>query len=198
MDLAEKGTRSVLLAVRTPPNVLRRSILGIPSQALALVLSRLPVRVADAIARAAQRLTQPNLTRFGLPPPPRGVFTSVLRDKQIPILDMGFLAAVRSQRVRIVPEVVGFEGSQVICRDQRVEADVVIAATGYRRGLESFLGGLPVLDERGNPKAQGAADGPAPGLYFIGYRNPITGNLYSVAKDAVAVAKRIARSLSAR
>ena len=50
----------------------------------------------------------------------------------------------------------------------RIEPDVVIAATGFRRGLEPLVGHLGVLDERGVPCAAGeiAAD---EGLRFIGF-----------------------------
>ena len=37
----------------------------------------------------------------------------------------------------------------------RVEADAIIAATGYRRGLEPLVGHLGVLDERGLPRVHG-------------------------------------------
>jgi len=37
-----------------------------------------------------------------------------------------------------------------------LQPDAVICATGYRRGLEPFVGNLGVLDERGAPRANAA------------------------------------------
>ena len=44
----------------------------------------------------------------------------------------------------------------------------MIAATGYRSGLEPMVGHLGVLDGEGTPRAV-AAEPAAPGLRFVGY-----------------------------
>ncbi|WP_428340889.1 NAD(P)-binding domain-containing protein [Mycobacterium sp.] len=49
-----------------------------------------------------------------------------------------------------------------------IKPDVVISATGYRRGLEPLVGHLDVLDECGVPRAAGAVAA-AEGLRFIGF-----------------------------
>jgi hypothetical protein len=71
----------------------------------------------------------------------------------------------------------------------------VIAATGYRRGLESLVGHLGVLDERGVPRAQGAKAA-APGLRFVGF-TARPGALGYMGKQAKQAAKAIARELRA-
>jgi hypothetical protein len=54
----------------------------------------------------------------------------------------------------------------------------VIAATGYRRGLEPLVGHLGVLDENGIPLVSGGNEHPsAPGLFFNGYRTNLSGQL---------------------
>jgi hypothetical protein len=53
--------------------------------------------------------------------------------------------------------------------DRLVDVDAVIAATGYRCGLESLVGQLGVLDERGVPMQPTGAEA-APGLRFIAFR----------------------------
>jgi putative flavoprotein involved in K+ transport len=69
----------------------------------------------------------------------------------------------------------------------------VIAATGYRQGLEPLVGHLGVLDGRGRPVVHGARTPPgAPGLYFTGFTNPISGMFREMAIDA----RRIARAAS--
>ena len=82
----------------------------------------------------------------------------------------------------------------VLADGARLAPDAVIAATGFRRNLGGLVGHLNVLDERGNPTFDGAATNPeTPGLFFIGYSNPLSGNLRAVAIDA----RRIARTISA-
>ena len=197
VDLVEQGARRVRLSVRTPPNVVYRTVAGaIPTQLVSIALRRLPLRVADGLARATARLTVGDLTRFGLPRPRRGIYTQMIRDRQIPILDAGFIAALRAGRIEIVPAVEGFEGPSVLLRGGgRIEPDVVIAATGFRHGLEALLGGLGVLDASGQPLVHGATAAPhAPGLHLIGLTSPPTGNLREMARDA----RRIARALRGR
>ena len=94
----------------------------------------------------------------------------------------------------MVPEVSRLDGQEVVLADgTRLRPDVVLAATGFRRGLEPLVGHLDVLDEAGLPR--GTADGgqPArPGLWFIGYRVEVAGNLRLHAIDA----RRIARAMT--
>ena len=45
----------------------------------------------------------------------------------------------------------------------------MIAATGFRPGLEPVLGHLGVLDTDGAPRVSGEVEA-APGLRFVGYR----------------------------
>src|SRR4051794_24740141 len=55
VDLVEGGARRVRLAVRTPPNIVRRQVGGTPNQVLALGLRRLPPEFVDGVARVARR-----------------------------------------------------------------------------------------------------------------------------------------------
>ncbi|MGP4113288.1 flavin-containing monooxygenase [Streptomyces sp. 4N509B] len=196
-DLAFGGAARVRLAVRTAPHILRRSTLGWPSQASAVLVRRLPVRIVDRAARQLER-TLPNLTEYGLPRPDTGLYTRV-REGAIPVLDTGrtgLIRAVRRRRVEPVAAVVSFDGDRVTLADGEVVGpEVVIAATGYRRGLEPLVGHLGVLDGRGCPLVHGRETHPAArGLYFTGYANPISGALRELSRDAPRIAGAIARS----
>jgi putative flavoprotein involved in K+ transport len=154
-----------------------------------------PPAIVDPIARLVQRLTVGDLTPYGLPPSPRGTYTRA-REGQIPILDVGLVDALKSRRISIVSAVRAFEGPDVLLEgDARIQPDAVIAATGYVRALERLVGHLGVLDPRGLPLAHGPKTPPgAPGLYFIGYSNPISGNLREIGIDARKIAKALGRS----
>ncbi|MGW6549200.1 hypothetical protein ACWGBV_02980, partial [Streptomyces sp. NPDC055051] len=88
------------------------------------------------------------------------------------------------------------EGREVILADgSRITPDAIIAATGYRRALEPLVGHLDVLDPRGRPAVRGArSPRQAPGLYFTGFTNPISGMLRELSRDAERIARRIART----
>jgi putative flavoprotein involved in K+ transport len=196
VDLVEGGAARVALAVRTGPNILPRVVMGIPTQMLGLVLRRFPPAVADAMGRNTQRLAVGDLTSYGMPPPARGVYSRHRADGIIPILDVGLVRLIKAGRVRVVEAVEGIDGPEVVLADgERLRPDTVIAATGFRRGLEDLVGHLGVLDDGGRPVVHGATTHPdAPDLYFIGYTNPISGNLRELGIDA----RRIARAIAAR
>jgi putative flavoprotein involved in K+ transport len=193
VDLADGGADEVLLAVRTPPSIVRRDTLGIPSQLLGIATARLPVPVVDRIAATLRRLSIPDLTPYGLPAP-RRPYSEFLRRRVIPILDVGIVAAVRQGRVRVVAAVDGLDGATAVLADgSRVEVDAVVAATGYRTGLEPLVGHLRVLDERGEPVVHGAAEHPhAPGLHFVGYDLTLGGLFRLIGAQARQLARAVA------
>ncbi|MEU2562431.1 NAD(P)/FAD-dependent oxidoreductase [Streptomyces longispororuber] len=192
--LARAGAGRVRLAVRTPPNILPRSssrwhTVGRLSEAL------LPLAWRDRFSLWTQRTALPDLTAYGLPRPTEGVYTRNARDEVNPVLDHGFAAAVRAGDVEPVAAVERFDGPRVVLADgARVTPQTVIAATGYRTGLDGWLGHLGVLDDHGNPLVRGAQTAPdAPGLYFVGYANPLSGALYRAGVEARAVTRAIRR-----
>ena len=94
----------------------------------------------------------------------------------------------------MVGAVVAFDGEDVVLADgARVTPDAVVVAAGYRNGLEPLVGHLGVLDARGRPRVRGGRSDPAaPGLWFTGYTNPISGNFRELAIDARRIARAIA------
>ncbi|MFF1484521.1 flavin-containing monooxygenase [Streptomyces sp. NPDC058319] len=194
VDLVEGGAARVRLAVRTVPHLLRRSTAGWPAQYTGVLCRRLPVALVDRLAGPLGRLSVPDLSAHGLPRPDTGLYTRVGQGA-IPVQDVGLIEAVRTGRVEITAAVDGFEDGEVVLADgERVRPDAVIAATGYSRGLEPLVGHLGVLDERGRPVVSGArAPAGAPGLYFTGFTNPISGMLRELALDARKIARAVAR-----
>ncbi|MFR9723817.1 flavin-containing monooxygenase [Streptomyces sp. MS19] len=197
-DLAEGGAGRVRLAVRTPPHILRRSTLGWPAQASGILCRRLPVRLVDRLARPVER-SLPDLTRYGLPRPATGLYSRV-REGAIPVQDAGLVRAVKRGKVEPVGAVESFDGPEVRLADgTAITPEVVVAATGYRRGLEPLVGHLGLLDGRGRPLVHGRQTHPtAPGLYFTGYTNPLSGMLRELARDAPKIAAAVAAAAKAR
>jgi putative flavoprotein involved in K+ transport len=193
--LAEAGASRVRVATRTPPNITRRCRLGVPLNPAAVALEHLPAAFGDRAAALSQRLMFGDLSAYGLPRPPLGLVSNNRERHQGPVVDDGFVRAVKQGKVEIVAAVEEFEGPDVILSDEsRIQPEVVIAATGYKRGLEQLVGHLGILDADGNPQVFGPRTHPdAPGLYFVGYATPIYGQIRGIRLDA----KRVARAVRA-
>ncbi|MFI9065217.1 flavin-containing monooxygenase [Streptomyces sp. NPDC053429] len=194
-DLAGGGAARVRLAVRTAPHIVRRSTAGWPAQRTGILVRRLPVRLVDRLGALVAKASVPDLSAYGLPRPATGLYSRV-KEGAIPVQDVGLIDAVRRGAVEPVAAVASFDGDAVVLADgSRITPEVVIAATGYRRALEGLVGHLGVLDGRGRPLAHGArTPAQAPGLYFTGFTNPISGMLRELALDAEKIAKAVARS----
>ncbi len=192
VDLVEGGARRVRVAVRTVPHIVRRTSAGWPAQATGILVRHLPPPVVDRAARVIARVQVPDLTPHGLPRPGTGLYSRVLQGS-VPVQDVGFIAAVQAGSVEPVAAVVSFDGDTVVLADgSRINPDAVVAATGYRRGLEPLVGHLGVLDGHGRPLVHGGRTAPeAPGLYFTGFTNPISGMLRELRIDAVRIARAV-------
>jgi putative flavoprotein involved in K+ transport len=195
-DLAEHGAGRVRLSLRTPPNVVPLTMAGIPTTLIGIANEFTPAVVGDPVNRLLQRLTIGGPDTLGLGRPPRGIIASHRATDAIPIIDVGLVRQLASGRVQPVAAVAGLEREAVVLADgSRLTPDVVIAATGYRTGLEPMLGHLGVLDERGRPAWRTGEHHPAtPGLYAVGLRNPLIGLLNAIRIDAWRVARAIERT----
>ncbi|MEV0894139.1 NAD(P)/FAD-dependent oxidoreductase [Promicromonospora sp. NPDC050262] len=191
-DLAENGAASVHLAVRTPPHIVPRNQGPWAAQYTGVLVRHLPDRLVDAVGVAVRRAGVPDLSDLGLPIPDVGIATRVAQGS-VPLQDIGIVAAVQAGTVRVVRAVERFEGSEVVLADgARLTPDVVLAATGYRRALEPVVGHLGVLGDRGKPLATNGRPA-APGLYFTGFTNPISGMFLEMAADARRIARHATR-----
>ncbi|MEV8340886.1 flavin-containing monooxygenase [Streptomyces niveus] len=192
VDLVEGGAARVRLAIRTVPHIVRRSTLGWTAQRTGILVRRLPTRLVDRGGEILCKIAVPDLSAHGLPRPDTGLYSRV-REGAIPVQDVGLIAAVRKGKVEPVAAVESFDDNKVVLADgSRISPDAVIAATGYSRALEGLVGHLGVLDERGCPVVRGARTSErAPGMYFTGFTNPISGMLRELAMDAERIAKAL-------
>ncbi|MFT4029731.1 MAG: NAD(P)/FAD-dependent oxidoreductase [Protaetiibacter sp.] len=196
VDLVEGGASRVRLAIRTAPHIVRRSNPGWPAQGTGILVRHLPVPVVDRIAALVARIEVPDLSAHGLPRPTTGLYSRVL-EGSVPLQDVGLIAAVQAGRIEPVAAVESFDadGAAVLADGSRLTPDAIIAATGYRRGLEPLVGHLDMLDGRGLPRVHGPRTDPAaPGLHFTGYTNPISGMFRELRIDAERIAATIRRA----
>jgi putative flavoprotein involved in K+ transport len=189
VDLAEGGAAAVSLSVRTPPHIVKRDTLGLPSQAVGILLTKLPPRWINPISTWLRRRTIPDLAPYGLPIPDEPPGATFMRKWMLPILDVGIVSAVRSGRIRVVAAVERFEGTEVVLTDgSRLTPAAVVAGTGFRPALEPLVGHLGVLDERGRPTEAT----PLPGLHFVGFTVTLGGLLRGIGIEARLLAESIA------
>lgn len=194
VDLAGVA-HEVIMAVRTPPTIVRRASFGLPTQLVGISTERLPAPVANPLLGLLSKVTVPDLTSHGFPASQGRRYSQFLRSRTVPILDTGFVDVIRSGGARVVPAMAGFTDAGARLADgSTVAVDAIIAATGYRPALEPLVGHLEVLDEHGLPRARGGWALPqAPGLHFVGITVELTGLLREIGSEA----RRIARTISA-
>jgi putative flavoprotein involved in K+ transport len=193
--LAEGGAARVRVAVRTPPNILRRCRFGVPLNPAGALLDRLPAAIGDRMAALSQWITFGDLSEHRLPRPPKGVVSNVRERRVGPVFDDGFVDGVKAGRIEIVSSVEAFDGPDVVLAgDERIRPDAVIAATGYERDLERLVGHLGVIGKHGEPQAiKGATHPNAPGLFFVGYVVTLGGHLRGIRLESKKMARALAR-----
>jgi hypothetical protein len=188
LDLAEQEV-DVSMVVRGPVHVVPRDLWGRPTQHTNVLLSHLPLRLRDAIATTILGLAVGDLSRWGIVRPAVGPNGMIEEFGRIPLLDVGTIAMVKRGKIRVLP------GVQEILPDGVRFAggvqhpfEALIFATGYTPGLDRLIKRFEVIaDARGRPNRFGAETDIA-GLYFVGFKNPPTGALREIAREAPRVA----------
>jgi putative flavoprotein involved in K+ transport len=187
-------TQCVRLSFKSSPNLMPDQLLGIPITRLARLFEGAPNSLTDRLGRLVGRLTIGNLSDYGLPPAPYGVATELKVKKMGPVVDRGFTEALKAGLIELVAGVVRLDSEAVyLCDGTRLHPDVVIAATGYRTGLEKLVGHLDVLRPSGQPAVVSNRTGTAaPGLFFNGYWLPLAGELPAMRRTSRRIARAIA------
>jgi cation diffusion facilitator CzcD-associated flavoprotein CzcO len=192
VDLAGARDVTVEMAVRTPPTILRRDTHGVPTQPVGIALRYAPAAIVNPLGAALCRITVPDLSVYGISRP-KAPYSQFQRTGTVPVLDHGFVGAVRSGAMTIRTAVMALDGQDVIHADgSRSSPDAVVAATGYTSGLNSILGPLGLLDARDLPTI-GSRGGPeAVGLYTVGISIPLSGLLREISLDVRRLVRAIA------
>lgn len=195
-QLARGCARRVRLAVRTPPNLVPAEFLGLPATFGARLAETSPAPIVDRVGRLMQRAAYGDLSRHGLGRAPHGIATELQARGLGPVLERGFVAELQRGSIEVVAAVERCEGETMILADgSRIQPDTVIAATGFRHGLEEIVGHLGVLDEHGKPAVRDGGDDPrAPNLFFHGFWLPLAGQLPAMRRTGRRIARRIAHA----
>jgi hypothetical protein len=158
-------------------NLLPRELLGMPAVTWALLLSRLPPRLADLIAAPLLRLTFGDLSRLGLRKAPVGPMRQIRERSRIPLIDVGTVDLIRRGSLGVRPGVREFTADGVIFEDGSREGfDAVVLATGYGHGLARIVD-----------------DPTLPGLHLCGFHVASTGMLREIGLEAARIAEDLSR-----
>ena len=194
-DLAEHGAASVDVSVRTTPPILPRDPFGMPLQRTGLMLSFLPAFVADFFAAMTARLTVGDLTRHGLGRAEWKPYAT----QRVPVIDVGFVKALKRGALKVRPAVEKLTSDGAIFADgSRGSYDTIIAATGFRTGLDDILGPRDLLDDAGEPRGRSGDPTAHPGIYFVGYLHNLRGHLLDSRLASQRLAKHVSEYLRSR
>jgi len=193
LDIHEHGG-SPTLVVRSPIHVSPRDLLGRGAQETSMLMSSLPVGLADAISVLTLKLVVGDLSKFGIHRPKKGPIRLIVEDGRVSLLDVGTLALIRSGELAVVPGVRDIDGQQVSFVDgSSASFDAIVLATGFRADLYRLVPAAnKVRDRHGQHRPFGGDD--APGLFLVGFRNVATGLLREIGIEAVQVAQIIHRA----
>ena len=190
VDLHEHGAQ-VTMSVRGTVNVVPREILHLSIVTVSIALSRLPARVADALAAPLLRLTIGNLSKLGFRKAASGPITQIKRSSRVPLIDIGTIGLVRTRQIEIRGSVRSMSETHVTFEDGSSRRfDAIVLATGFRPGIERFLQRRNdvFLKDRTHGKRRVTGDA---GLYFCGFFVSPTGMLRDIAMEARWIAEHI-------
>ncbi len=186
LDLAENRAQPTI-SLRNGVHIVPRELFGVPIQLVAMLASKsLPPGANDTIFPPILDLTLGNLAKFGIKRPPQGILEQIHNSVKIPVIDTGTVDKISQGAIKIAPAVSEFvnDGAR-FHNGTSVRLDAVVLATGYRPNYASFLQ-APDLEPMGKQARNR-------GLYFIGFRNRVTGLLNEIGREAIAAADDIAR-----
>jgi len=196
IDLYEQGAEPSM-SVRSAVNIIPRDLFGIPVLKISLFcLSKLPSKLADAVAAPIMRLKFGDITKLGLRKKSYGVFEQIKKDMSIPLLDIGTVKHIREGHIKILGDIDCIDNKKVQFADgSKQDFDAIVAAVGYYRDYANFLhvdeNRFDDLKFKTSEQKYFGKDG----LYFCGFWVGPTGEFREINLDAIAIAKNIAEKI---
>lgn len=172
LDLANTGSSTTSIVVRSPLHILPREMFGLSTFSLAMRLCKIfPVRFVDCFLVTYSILRFGDTFLYGLRRPKIGPLELKNTMGKTPILDVGTLAKIQSGIIEVKPaiECVTASGVRFVESNVAESYDVLVLATGYKSTVSSWL-----HDEDNFFNEQGLCKSPAKcwkgknGLYVAG------------------------------
>jgi len=185
LDLAENGARPTI-SLRNGVHIVPRDLFGVPIQMVAMLATKvLPTGANDRLFPIILDAALGDLSKYGIRRPPQGLLQQIRSTARIPVLDVGTVGKIAEGAIKVAPGLSAVTADGVVFNGGREgRFDAIIFATGYRANYQSFIAADAAKNE--------------PGLYFVGYRNSVTGLLREISKEALAAAAQIRHRHDAR
>lgn len=200
LDLYEHGAEATI-SVRGPISIVRRDVMGKPTQPTAIFLNKFPNWFYDLVAGLSQQLTVGDLSAYGLGKPKYPPSRLIREFGRIPVIDLGTLDQIKAGNIAVAPGIRQINKQSVTFTDgSQRPFDAIVLATGYRPGLHELLEpelAARVLNERGYPTSLWYDQPELSGLYFLGFSTPLTGILRSLNINSGLIADHLARQSTA-
>ncbi len=191
LDLSEGGARTSI-SLRNGVHIVPRDLFGIPIQIVAMLATRmLPSTASETLLPRILDLAIGDLSKHGIRRPKEGILRRVASSARIPVIDVGTARKIAEGAIRIEPGISAItEDGAIFDGGNEGKFEAIIFATGYRPNYRSFL----EVDDIRTP------DDPTPNgqnadstLYFVGFKNSVSGLLRQISREAVQVADDIVR-----
>ena len=192
LDLAEQGVQAAL-SVRSPLNIVRREVLGRPTQLTSILLAKLPNAWGDAIAKMFCSLTVGDMSRWGLKTATISPLRQLREHGKTPVIDVGTVARIKRGDIKVHPGIEAFtqDGLRFVDGSEH-KFDAVILATGYAPAIQRlFPDRTLAVDANGMPLDM-VGQGAFAGVYFVGFDIRQAGG---VLRTINAQAQRVADAL---
>ena len=182
LDLAEGGARPTV-SLRNGVHIVPRELFGIPIQLVAMAATRmLPLVANDRVFPIVLDAALGDLSKYGIRRPQTGLLQQVVQSAKIPVIDVGTARQIAAGRIKVVPGISAVAEDGVVFADgSKAAFDAIILATGYHANYQDFL------KADLSPKQANANSG----IYFVGFKNSVTGLLNQISNEALGVAADI-------
>jgi cation diffusion facilitator CzcD-associated flavoprotein CzcO len=191
LDLSDAGARTSI-SLRNGVHIVPRDLFGIPIQIVAmLATSVLPPKALDALFPVILDLALGNLSKHGIKRPKQGMLQQVASSARIPVLDVGTVRKISEGAIKITPGISEVtEDGAVFNGGRTSKFDAIIFATGYRPNYRSFLAADDIKTLNDGTRGGEYRDST---IYFVGFKNLVTGLLREISREAVGIADSIVR-----
>ena len=183
LDLSEHDIETNV-SVRGPVNIVPRDLNGRPVQITAKKLAKLPFGLGTWLGTQIRKVYIGDLSKYGIESPKMGPTKQLLETGKTPIVDIGTVAAIKAEKIKVYPEIQNLSGNKVEFKDGRsLEIDSIILATGYKPVIEEFIErGQDLLDTYGCPSPS-IGTGFHQNLYFLGFDNYKLGGILGIIME---------------
>lgn len=172
-DIAVESSRiadKTFLAMRRGAYVMPKYLNGKPTdEAASKLLTMMPLAVQRFVLARMLGMTAGDMTAYGLPQPDHKLLEAH------PTVSAELLSRLGHGDIEVKPNIERFAGGRTVhfADDSEEEIDLVVYCTGYRISFPFFDEGLVVAKDNRLPLYRRVASVEHPGLYFIGFVQPL-------------------------